>query len=117
MEQIISFWPLQEVFVDPEFPVKEEGKNLNLNLKTVVDHRKDEGIVEIIVEIFGSVTLKDEQVANIRFVNITKVKPEGKKIKTIKKNILKSKINELISFLPMYLSKSNLIVESINCEL
>ncbi len=117
MKQLTSFWPLQEIFVDPEFPIGEVEEDLNLNLKTGVDHRKDKTFVEIIVEIFGSITLKDEQVANIRFVNITRIKPEGKRLKTIKKNLLKDKIHELISFLPMYLSKSNITIKSINYEL
>ncbi len=117
MKEILSFWPLQEIIVDPDFPLSSGEEDVRLNLKVSADHRRGDGKVELFFEIFGSLTLKDEQVANVRFVNVTHVKPEGKRIATLKRKLLRERIKELLSFLPLYLSKSSIQVKSINYEL
>ncbi|MEO2068149.1 MAG: hypothetical protein ABGX27_01395 [Desulfurobacteriaceae bacterium] len=111
-----SLWVLQEIFVDPGIV----GKNLDcdLNLKVMGDVRKEKNIFKITTEIFGSITTKDEQIANLRFVNITELETnKNHSTKTIFRKVSKKKVEEFVSFLPLYLIKAGITAKGIEYEL
>ncbi|WP_456397425.1 hypothetical protein [Desulfurobacterium sp.] len=118
MKEIESIWPFQELFVDPEVVLKTEKGKATVNLKTAVSIKKAETSTAVIVEIFGSITEGKRQIANIRFVNVSRFKKTVKMQKNHKllNDIVKKKVNEFISFLPAYLTKAGIFVESIKYE-
>ncbi len=111
MREIESIWPFQELFVDPELALKTEKVKATVNLKTAVSVKKAENQTAVIVEIFGSITEEKRQIANIRFVNVTIVENPIKNRKKLKEKFLKKRVEELLSFLPDYLSRAGISVE------
>ena len=87
-----------------------------MNLKTAVSVKREKEIATVTVEIFGSVTEGKRQIANIRFANVTRIENPIKSTKKLKQKIVEEKLTELISFLPDYLSKAGIIVESYEDE-
>jgi hypothetical protein len=111
-----SYWVLQEVFVDPG--VAGKRMDCDLNLKVVTDVKREKETCRVTVEIFGSLTSGDEQIANVRFVNITNLILNRKVTnKTISKKIMKNKVEELISLIPIYLIKAGITVREVEYEL
>jgi hypothetical protein len=112
-----SYWVLQEVFVDSG--VAGNLLECELNLKTASSLKKDgEGKVKVTVEISGSLICGHEQIANVRFANVTKLSLNRKVTReTILKRVTKKKVEELISFLPLYLLKAGVVVKELSYEL
>jgi len=112
-----SYWVLQEVFVDSG--VAGELVECELNLKTASSVKKEgEERLRVTVEISGSLICKEEQIANVRFVNVTKLYLSKRTTKeTLLKKVTKRKVEELISFLPFYLIKAGVIVKEFSYEL
>jgi len=112
-----SYWVLQEVFVDSG--VAGEEIECELNLKTASKVKKEsDGKFKVTVEVSGSLICKDEQVANIRFVNVTKLSLNKMITKeTLLKRVTNRKVEELISFLPLYLIKAGIVVKELRYEL
>ncbi|SMO71520.1 hypothetical protein SAMN06269117_12131 [Balnearium lithotrophicum] len=116
MEEISSRWILQEVFVDPNFSSKTE--EFSLNLKISSEFLKEEENPKVVVEISGSITGESGQIANVRFVNLTGLSKKTKvRRKTILKKVEKERVSELLSFLPLYLLKSGIVVREVKREL
>ncbi|SNR78719.1 hypothetical protein [Desulfurobacterium atlanticum] len=118
MKEIKSFWPMQEVFLDPTACIDNEiPENITLNLKAAVNFKIDGKELKVITEIFASLTKDNQQYGNLRFVNIS-IYDTGKR--NISKNRIKKvkeeKIKELLSFLPIYLIKAQLFVEKVEVE-
>ena len=118
MKEIKSFWPLQEIFLDPEASINDEiPEDLTLNLKTAINYKLNNTKVKIITEIFASLTKNNQQYGNLRFVNISIYDTEKKNISKNKiKKATEEKVKELLSFLPIYLIKAQLFVEKIEIE-
>ncbi|WP_163329409.1 hypothetical protein GFV12_00350 [Desulfurobacterium thermolithotrophum] len=116
MKEKSSYWVLQEVFIDPGIA----GKTVecNLNVKVATDVKKEKTTCKVTVEIFGSLTSGNEQIANIRFVNVTNLSLDKKTAnKVVAKKVMKRKIEELLAFLPLYLIKAGITVKEIEYEL
>lgn len=111
-----SYWVLQEVFVDAGIAGRKLDCDLNLKVVTDVKREKENCIVT--VEIFGSLTSGNEQVANVRFVNISKLLLKRKvTAKMISRKITKQKVDELVAFIPIYFIKAGISVREVNYEL
>jgi len=111
-----SYWVLQEVFVDSS--VAGTLLECRLDLKTASDLVKKDGGFKVTVEISGSLICGSEQVANIRFVNVTNVFLNRKVTrKTVLKKVTKRRVDELLSLLPLYLIKAGIVVKELHHEL
>ena len=114
MVEIDSKWILQEVFVHPGVESGElEGI---LTVEIFSDCRKEGELRKVVVEITGGVFDDGRQIANIRFVNVSKFEFKGKKSALLKR-VVDSKLSELLSFLPMYLVKSGIFVKGVSVEM
>ena len=115
VKELRNFWPVQEIFFDPLAACENKiPENLNLHIKTSVYGKKqDEKIYRVTVEIFGSLTKGKHQFGNIRFVNIS-IHQTDRLSERRKEELVKEKVEELLSFLPFYLLKCGIFVEKIN---
>ncbi|MEO2083607.1 MAG: hypothetical protein ABGX12_06255 [Desulfurobacteriaceae bacterium] len=111
-----SFWVLQEVFVDPESG--EKFLDCELNLSVAGEAERISGGYRVTVEISGSLTFTDRQVANVRFVNLSFVEA-GKEVRkdTVLRRVKRKKVEELLSLLPIYLVKAGITVGEVIYEL
>ncbi len=114
MVEIGNRWILQEIFVHPD--IEDERISGVLNVEVFYDLKKEKGLRKVIVEIVGGIFEDGKQIANIRFVNVSKFKSNGRKSFPLKK-VVNEKIKELLSFLPIYLVKSGIFVEGIKVEM
>ncbi|WP_456455508.1 hypothetical protein [Thermovibrio sp.] len=115
MVEVESRWVLQELFVDPSFK-GEVGKG-ELFLKVSSKGKKEGETIEVITEISGSIVEKSFQIANLRFVSLTKVKPNRKRKETVIKEVERERVRELLNIIPFYLIKSGIVLGRVEVEL
>ena len=114
MREVSSFWVLQEVFVDPGVAGDCFECSLNLEVKTSLKKLKN---WRAVFEITGSLRSEENQIAHLHFVNVTELESKRKPSGTQTKKLAERKVNELLSFLPLYLVKSGITVKELHCEL
>ena len=113
MVEVESRWILQEVFVHPD--VGSEKVSGVLNVEVFSDFKKEGDLKKVVVEVVGGIFEDGRQIANIRFVNVSKFEFKGKKAVLLKR-VVNDKVKELLSFLPMYLVKSGIFIEGVKVE-
>jgi len=113
MVKVKSSWILQEVFVHPEVGGDEiEG---SLKLEVLRDCRKKGELKEVVVEIVGVVDDGERQIANLRFVNFSKWKFEGKRDRLLKM-VTDEVLSEFKAVIPFFLLKAGIFVKGFSFE-
>jgi len=116
MKEVESRWILQELFVDPS--VKGEVRDGELYVKLSSEAEKEgESSLTVIVEISGSVISKKAQVANFRFVSLTRVEAPYRRRRSAVKRVEERRLTELLSLLPIYLLKAGIVLRKVESEL